>query len=107
MKQVVVDLDPSEEIEETMDPHNLDEPEMQEMDTSKKEERRQDPMNTMVVVTSPDIKITPPPKDPTSAPGWLEVAVGKKWSVVLITIPMEDMVSRCLAKASKSKKLKT
>lgn len=67
-KQIVVDLDPSEEVEETMDAQNLDKPEMQEMDTSKEEESQQDPMNTMVIVTSPDVQTTPPPKEPTKAP---------------------------------------
>lgn len=90
-----------------MDAQNLDEPKMQEMDTSKEEESQHDPMNTMVIVTSPDVQTTPPPKEPAKAPRWLDAIVGKKQSVVPVMIPMEDMVSRCLGKASKPKKLKT
>lgn len=64
-------------------------------------------MNTLVIVTSPDAQTTPPPKEPAIAPRWLEAAIGKKRSVVSVTIPIEDMVSRCLGKTSKPKKLKT
>lgn len=76
------------------------------MDMSKEEEIQHDPMNTLVIVTSPDVQTTPPPKEPTNALRWLEATLGKKQSVVLVTIPMEDMVNRCLGKASNPKKLK-
>lgn len=67
-----MDLDPSEEIEATMDQHDLDEPVMQEMDMGKEVESKQDPMNTLVIVNSPDIQTTPPPKELANTPRWLE-----------------------------------
>lgn len=89
-----------------MDQQDLDELAMQEMDMGKEVESKQDPMNTLVIVTSPNIQTNPPPKELANTPRWLEAAIGKKWSVVPITIPMENMVSKCLGKASKLKKLK-
>lgn len=77
------------------------------MDTNKEVEIQQDPMNTLVIVTSLDAQTTLPPKEPTITPRWLEVTIGKKRSVVLVTIPIEDMVSKCLGKTSKPKNFKT
>lgn len=73
-----MDVDPSEEREATMDQKDLDEPVMQEMDMSKEMKRKQDPMNTLVVVGSLDIQITPHSKEPMNTPQWLEAVVGKK-----------------------------
>lgn len=64
-------------------------------------------MNTLLIITSPDAQTTTPPKETANAPRWLDATIGEKRSVVPITIPMEDMVSRCLRKASKPKMLKT
>lgn len=102
-----MDLDPSEEPEQTMNSQDQSELGMQEMDTNEELEIQQDPMNTLVIVTSPNAQIILPPKEPTNAPRWLEAVIGKKRSVVSVTIPLEDMVSKCLEKALKSKKLKT
>lgn len=102
-----MDLDPSEEPKQIMDPQDQSEPRIQEVDTNEGVETQQDPMNTLVIITSPDTQVTLPPKGPTNAPRWMEAAIGKKRSIVSVTIPLEDMVSKCLGKALKPKKLKT
>lgn len=71
-------MDPSEELEQTLDSQDQSEPGMQEMDTNKEVEIQQDPMNTLVIVTSPDARTTPPPKELAIAQRWLETAIGKK-----------------------------
>lgn len=101
-----MDLDPSEEPEQIMNSQDQSELGIQEMDTNEGVGSQQDPMNALVIVTSPDTQVTPPPKGSTNAPRWLEAAIGKKRSVVPITIPLEDMVNKCLGKALKPKKLK-
>lgn len=107
LQWVVVDLDPSEEPEQIMDPQDHSEPQIQEEDTNEGVGTRQDPMNALVIFTSPDTQVTLPPKGSTNAPRWLEATIGKKRSVVSVTIPLEDMVSKCLGKASNPKKIIT
>lgn len=77
----------------------------QDMDTGKEPEDELNPMRNLTIVNSPSTQTTPSSKEPSSAPPWLEAFIGKKCSVVPITIPMEDMVSKCLGKVSKPKKL--
>lgn len=79
---------------------------IQDVDKEKEFEENQDPMSTMNIVDSTSYQM-PLPKGSSSASIGLEASISKKCRVVPITIPIEDMVNKCLAKKSKSKKLKT
>lgn len=97
-----MDLDPNEEPEQIMDLQDQSEPRIPEMDTNEGVGTQQDPMNALVIITSPDTQVTLPPKGSTNAPRRLEFVIGKR-SVVSVTILLEDMVSKCLGKALKPK----
>ena len=45
-------------------------------------------------------------KEPTT-PKWLEKSVERKWSLVPLSMPIDDLVSKCLGRASKAKKART
>lgn len=107
LKQIVVDLDPSEEVKIIMDQRELNEPPTQDMDTGKEPEGEMNPMSTLTIVNSHSTQTTPSSKEPPRTPQWLEASIRKKCSVVPIIIPMKYMVSKCLGKVSKPKKLKT
>lgn len=59
----------------------------------------------MVIVTTN--RQSPPPRETSIVPKWLSASLTKKMSVIPISIPMEDMIIKCLGRASKSKRLKT
>ncbi len=49
---------------------------------------------------------TPPPKENPSIPHWFELSVNKKRSIIPATLPIGDMVSKCLGKTPKTKRPK-
>lgn len=68
LSQIVVDLDPSEEVEVIMDQHELNNPPVQDVDTGKELEGELNLMNTLTIVDSPSAQITPPSKETSSTP---------------------------------------
>lgn len=59
------------------------------------------------------IAMTPPPKviggttSSSATHKWLTTSVSKKWSFILVTIPIQDMVVKYIEKGPKQKKFKT
>lgn len=104
--QIVVEIDSSEETQVAMDEQVSNNPSVQDAEQRKDLKKNPNPMSTMPVVDPPDYQTTPP-KETSNISRQLGASIGKKHSVVPITIPMEDMVSKCLGKISKPKKLKT
>lgn len=102
---LVVELDSKEETQETMDAQMQDQPLLDVVDSGKEIMQLEDFGNTMVVVTSN--QQSPLPKETSTTPKWLSGSLTKKRNVIPISIPMEDMVSKCLGRTSKSKRLKT
>lgn len=77
-------------------------------DANKQKEQPEDNPNqatTLAIMDSSEYQ-TPPAKESPNVSRWLGASISKKQNVVPINVPIEDMVSRCLRKMSKSKRLK-
>lgn len=49
---------------------------------------------------------SPSPRETPTAPKWPSTSLTKKRNAIPISIPIEDMASKCLGRTSKSKRLK-
>ena len=61
---------------------------------------------SVMALSSSLVLQTPPPKDNHDVPNWFELSVSKKRSLVPVTLPVGDMVSKCLGKTPKTKRPK-
>ena len=62
-------------------------------------------MSAMALSSSPMLE-NPPPKENPLISNWFELLVSKKRSIVPVTLPMGDMVRKCLGKTPKNKREK-
>lgn len=63
---------------------------------------------TLVVKKGKEAKFGPDKTLVHTAPLWLENTLSsKKRNIVLASVPLEDVISKCLGKTPKAKKLKT
>lgn len=77
-------------------------------DAGKEKEQPEENPNeatTLAIMDSSEYQ-TPPAKESPNVSRWLGASISKKQNIVPISVPMEDMVSKCLGKTHKSKKLK-
>lgn len=68
MSQIVVDLDPSEEVKIIMEQQELYETPTQDMDTGKEPKGELNPMSTLTIINSLSTQSIPPSKEPSSTP---------------------------------------
>ena len=52
-------------------------------------------------------KFSPPADKGLVTPKWLETSIERKWSMVPLSMPIDDLVSKCLGRTSKVKKDRT
>lgn len=104
-EEAIIILD-SEEAQVIMGEPEVDIPTIQDAD--KQKEQLEDNLNqvaTLAIMDSSDYQM-PPVKESPNVSRWLGASINKKRNVVPISVPIEYMVSRCLEKTSKSKRLK-
>lgn len=99
----MVDLEASQEVEGTIVEYNQEPLAMEIIVTKKPLEDVTDPTNTMVVMNVTHDQFPKDKSATTSAPQWLETSFNnKKRNVVPASLPIEDMVRKCLGRSPRN-----